>query len=444
MKRLIENNLVEWKNREKKMPLLIFGARQTGKTTTIYEFGKTYYSNIAVFNFEAGEKLSTIFDGDLNPSRIVNELEIFSGQSINQSTLIFFDEIQYCPKALTSLKYFSEQATGYSIIAAGSLLGVAVNRRNTKKNENKTADEKGVSFPVGKVEILTMYPMNFEEFLQAANPYLLDNIKECYKTNSPLSETSHEKAMELYRIYLFTGGMPRAVADYLEKKDFDFVRIKQNEILVLYAADMAKYTTPAEQVKIAAIYDSIPSQLAKENKKFQYNMVGSAARAATYETGLDWLKNAGLVLKCEKTQEGKIPLNNYVDMLSYKVYISDIGLLNAKSAVPKNIVLTGSGFGGEAKGAMTENYVAQELTFNGHSLYYWESNGKAEIDFLLQSGEGVIPVEVKAAENVQSKSLKEFVKRYGPPYSIRISAKNFGFENSIKSVPLYAVFCIKL
>ena len=247
----------------------------------------------------------------------------------------------------------------------------------------------------------------------------------------------------LSNLILITGGMPCAVAEYLEKKDLDFVRIRQNEILVLYTADMAKYTTRAEQVKIAAIYDSIPSQLARENRKFQYSMVGSGARAVSHETGLDWLKNSGLVLKCEKTREGKIPLKNYSDMLSYKVYMSDTGLLNAKSAVPKNIVLTGTGFGGEAKGAMTENYVAQELAFNGHALYYWESGGKAEIDFLLQSSEGVIPVEVKAAENVQAKSLKEFIKRYSPPYSIRISAKNFGFENSIKSVPLYAVFCIK-
>ena len=443
MKRLIENNLIEWKNRDNKMPLLVFGARQTGKTTTIYEFGKNHYSNIAVFNFEAGEKLSAIFNGDLDPARIVNELEVFSGQSINRSTLVFFDEVQYCPRALTSLKYFSEQAPDYNIIAAGSLLGVAVNRGKTKRNGNNAADEKGVSFPVGKVEILTMYPMNFEEFLQAANPFLLDSIKECYKTNSPLPETSHGKAMELYRTYLFTGGMPQAVADYLEKKDLDFVRVRQNEILVLYAADMAKYTTAAEQVKITAIYDSIPSQLARENKKFQYKMVGSGARAASYETGLDWLKNAGLVLKCGKTREGKIPLNNYADMLSYKIYFSDVGLLNARSAVPKNIVLTGSGFGAEAKGAMTENYVAQELAFNGQSLFYWESGGKAEIDFLLQSGEGVIPIEVKAAENVQSKSLKEFVKRYSPPHSIRISTRNFGFENKIKSVPLYAVFCIR-
>jgi len=442
MKRLLELDLIEWKNRESKMPLLVYGARQTGKTTTIFEFGKNHYLSVVLFNFEAGEKLTTIFDGDLSPARIIHELEIYSGQSINRGTLIFFDEIQYCPRALTSLKYFCEQAPEYNIIAAGSLLGVAVNRRITKNNA-ETGDEKGISFPVGKVEILTMYPMNFEEFLMAANPYLLENIKECYLTNSPLSETAHEKALELYRTYLFTGGMPRAVADYLEKDDFDFVRIKQNEILVLYTADMAKYTTRSEQVKIAAIYDSIPAQLARENKKFQYSIVGSGARAAFYETGLDWLKNAALVLKCEKAREGKIPLKSYVDMLSYKVYMSDVGLLNAKSAVPKNILLTGSGLGGEAKGAMTENYVAQELTFNGHQLYYWESGGKAEVDFLLQNSEGVIPVEVKSAENVQAKSLKEFVKKYSPPYSIRISARNFGFENNIKSIPLYAIFCIK-
>jgi predicted AAA+ superfamily ATPase len=438
MKRLIEIKLLEWKRRPDKMPLLVYGARQVGKTTTVFNFGKTHYANTAVFNFENNEPLAAIFDKDLNPARILTELEIMSGQSIVKGgTLLFFDEVQACPNALTSLKYFCEQAPEYHIIAAGSLLGVALNRK-----DKKTDDGRKVSFPVGKVNILTMYPMSFEEFLSAVNPHLLTAIQERYAGNSPLSEPLHEKALELYRTYLYVGGMPKAVSEYIEKNDYDFVRIRHNEILSLYSSDTAKYTTQSEQIKINAVYNSIPWQLAKENKKFQYSLIGSYARAASYEVGLTWLKSAGLILQSTKTREGKAPLAYYVDSLSYKVYLSDVGLLNAKGNAPKNLVLAG-GLGGEARGAMTENYVAQELTANGHTVYYWESGGKAEIDFVLQLGDGIVPVEVKAADNVQSKSLKQFIGKYNPPYSIRISAKNFGFENNIKSVPLYAVFCVK-
>jgi len=447
MERIIEKTLLEWKERKNKMPLLVFGARQVGKTTTIFNFGKKHFANVVLFNFESNEKLAKIFDADLSPKRIIEELEYFSAQSISKrNTLIFFDEVQDCPKALTSLKYFCEQAPEYTIIAAGSLLGVAVNRKKKRVAKTKGAidyEGKGVSYPVGKVELAYMHPMNFEEFLLAVNTPLVNAIKNAYANNSSLSEHIHDKALELYRTFLFTGGMPKAVLEYIEKQDFDFVRIRQHEILTLYAADMGKYTTESEQVKINAIYESIPSQLAKENKKFQYSLIGSHARAASYEVGLDWLKSAGLVIKCNKAKEGKISLVNYLDLLSYKIFMSDVGLLNAKSAIPKNMVITGLGQGGEAKGAMTENYVACELAFNSHLLHYWESDGKAEIDFLIQTDEGVIPIEVKSADNVQSKSLKEFVKRFNPPYSIRISSKNFGFENNIKSVPLYAVFCIK-
>jgi predicted AAA+ superfamily ATPase len=237
--------------------------------------------------------------------------------------------------------------------------------------------------------------------------------------------------------------MPRAVACFAKDKDYEGVRIHQNEIHALYSLDMAKYTSESEQVKIKSIYSSIPSQLARENKKFQYSLVKSGARAASYEEGLDWLITAGLVIKCNKVTAPKLPLSSYMDLLSYKVYMSDVGLLAAKGGIPKNIVLTSTNLGSEAKGAMTENYVAAELTAYGHAIAYWESNGKAEVDFLLQTEEGVIPVEVKSEDNVQAKNLKEYIKRYEPTYSIRISSKNFGFENNIKSVPLYAVFCIK-
>ena len=443
MKRLIEAKLLNWKGRESKMPLLIYGARQVGKTTTIFEFGKTHYVNIVTLNFESSAQLAAVFDKDLNPERIVTELERLSAQSIHKkNTLIFFDEVQVCPNGLTSLKYFCEQALEYHIVAAGSLLGVALNRNKGKKKNGEDDDKHRVSFPVGKVEILTMYPMTFEEFLLSVNSFLLTAIRESYANDTPLSAPLHEKALELYRTYLYMGGMPKAVSEYMEKRDYDYIRICQNEIVSLYSDDMAKYTTQSEQIKIAAVYDSIPSQLARENKKFQYSLIGSHARAASYEIGLSWLKSAGLVLNSTKIREGRMPLACYADNLCYKIYMSDVGLLNAKSNAPKNLVISDA-LGGEAKGAMTENYVAQELTANGHTIYYWESGGKAEIDFVIQLGDYIVPIEVKSADNVQSKSLKQFVGKYSPVYSIRVSAKNFGFENNIKSVPLYAVFCIR-
>lgn len=445
MKRLIETALLDWKNRKNKMPLLVYGARQVGKTTTIVAFGKAHYTNTVTFNFESNAQLAAIFDKDLNPLRIISELEILSGKSIHKkNTLLFFDEIQACPNALTSLKYFCEQAHGYHVIAAGSLLGVVLNRKRTKtKEKNGYADDAGsVSFPVGKVEILTMYPMTFEEFLFSVNSALMDAIQKGYEKNIPLSEPLHEKALDFYRDYLYVGGMPKAVAEYADRCDEDYIRIRQNEILSLYSSDMAKYTTQSEQIKTAAIYDSIPSQLAKENKKFQYSMIGSHARATSYEIGMSWLKLAGLVIISTKAREGKMPLAFYADNLSYKIYMSDIGLLNAKSNTPKNLVLSDR-VSAEAKGAMTENYVAQELAANGHTIYYWESSGKAEIDFVIQLGDNAVPIEVKSSDNVRAKSLKQFIGKYSPTYSIRVSTRNFGFENKIKSVPLYAVFCIR-
>ena len=445
MERKIDQALLAWKEKKDRMPLVLFGARQVGKTTTIFNFGKKHYANVVLFNFEMNKPLAKIFASDLNPTRIVSELEFFSSQSITKGeTLIIFDEVQECGNALTALKYFCEQAPQYHIIAAGSLLGVAVNKKKRLKAKGIEDDEnqKGVSYPVGKVDLMNMYPMNFEEFLLAVNPPFLSTIKNAFQSNTALPQHMHDKALELYRVYLFTGGMPKAVFEYKNNSDLDFIRIRQHEILTLYVADTGKYTTESEQVKINAIYDSIPSQLAKENSKFQYSVVGSHARAASYEVGLEWLLNAGVVIKCRKVTAAKVSLENYIDLLSYKIYMSDVGLFNAKSSVPKNIILTGLGQGGESKGAMVENYVACELAFNSHKIYYWESDGKAEVDFLIQTDDGVIPIEVKAAENVQAKSLKELIKRYNPPYSIRVTSRNFGFENGIKSVPLYAVFCI--
>ncbi len=430
MKRKIENYLITWKDSKDRKPLILQGARQVGKTYSTLTFGKKYYKTTAYFNFEDNSELSSIFDRNLDTERIIMELSAKSGQTIlKNQTLIFFDEIQACERALTSLKYFNEQSNEYHIIAAGSLLGVAVNREK-------------YSFPVGKVDMKTLYPLDFEEFLIALKEQaLIDIIKQSYDSNTPNS--LHEKCMDLYKRYLIVGGMPAAIKEFVEKKDFDFVMATQKNINDSYIADMAKYATPHETTKIMAAFNSIAAQLAKENKKFQYKIIKSGARAHEYETPLDWLKASGVILKCNKVNEGKLPLSAYTDFSSFKVYMTDTGLLCSKFDIPPNVILADTDAFNNFKGALTENYVAFSLTCSGHTPYYWESNGQAEVDFVIQDKEGnIIPIEVKAAENVRAKSLNIFIKRYKPSYSMRISGKNFGFENQIKSVPLYATWLI--
>lgn len=430
MKRKIEEKLLEWKNRKNHKPLIIDGARQVGKTHSILTFGKGYYKNTVYFNFENARDLMKIFEKDLNPERIIKELSVFSGNSIlEKDTLIIFDEIQACEKALTSLKYFCEEKPDYDVICAGSLLGVALNREN-------------YSFPVGKVEMIRMYPMDFEEFLWALDKKeLSEMIKEHFNTNEIFS--LHDKGMEYYKKYLVIGGMPRVVLDYIETKNFDFVYSTQKTLNDSYIADMAKYATPYETVKIMNAFNSIPSQLAKENKKFQYKVIKSGARANEYEVPIEWLVSSGVINKCIKITEGKFPLKAYSDPSSFKIYLTDTGLLCSKFEIPVNMILYGNDNFSEFKGALTENYVCSALAMNNYTPYYFEKNQTLEIDFIIQDKEGnIIPVEVKSAEHVRATSLNNYVKRYSPKYSIRISGKNFGFENGIKSVPLYAVFCL--
>lgn len=430
MERKIMDWLQKWKKSKNRKPLILQGARQVGKTYSTLMFGKKEYKSTAYFNFESNTELISIFERDLEPERIIRELSVLSGQSIfEEDTLIFFDEIQACERALTSLKYFNEKANGYHIIAAGSLLGVALNRET-------------YSFPVGKVDMKTLYPLDFEEFLKAINKQeISEDIKECYKNNREYS--LHNYAMDLYKKYLVIGGMPAVIKEYLETDDFNFVLSTQKNINNSYIADMAKYATPNETTKIMAAFNSIPSQLAKENKKFQYKIIKSGARAYEYETPLEWLKASGVIIKCNKCEEGKLPLSAYTDFNSFKVYIADIGLLSAKIGIPANVILSDLPSFNNFKGAITENYVAKALVSNDHDIYYWESKGQAEVDFVIQDEEGnIIPIEVKAADNVRAKSLNQFIKKYEPPYAIRISGKNYGFENGIKSVPLYATFCI--
>ena len=432
MRRLIVEKLLKWKNNPNKKPLVVFGARQVGKTYSILQFAKKEYDDVLYFNFENNKPLASVFEKDVDVKRILIALSALSGkQIVPNKTAIIFDEIQACPQAITSLKYFCENAPEYHIISAGSLLGVAVNREQ-------------ISFPVGKIDSFTMYPMNFKEFLWATeNNTLLEMIEECFENNTPLMDVLHEKAMGLYRTYLLVGGMPECVSEYVKTNDFDFVKVKQNRIFSDYTSDMSKYSTKAEALRHEATYNSVPSQLAKENKKFQYSLIGSNARSRVYEDSIHWLTKAGIVLRCDKVNEVKNPVEFFKDNLSFKIYMSDVGLLSAKMMLSPSTVLSDINFSGEVKGAMTENYVATQLVANDVHLYYWASESKAEVDFIWQADGIAVPVECKANDNVRSRSLNVCMEKYKPECAIRISGKNFGFENGIKSVPLYAVFCIR-
>jgi uncharacterized protein len=431
MERKIAKQLAEWKNALHRKPLLLKGARQVGKTWSLLDFGKKHYKNVLYFNFESNKDLHGIFDRDLAPGRLLNELSAYAGQSILENeSLIIFDEIQACERALTSLKYFEEEAPAFHVAAAGSLLGVAVKRNN-------------YSFPVGKVDILSMYPLDFDEYLLATgNEKLLPIIEECYENDSPCS--LHNKLLDIYKQYVFTGGMPKVVHEYASSGDLNLVVAEQKNIANSYVADMAKYADPQETVRIMSAYNSLPSQLAKENKKFQYKIIKTGARASNYESAIDWLEAAGLVIRCEKVSSARFPLKTQAERSFFKLYMHDTGLLCALMGIPPNAFLSDLPGMDYIKGAIAENYVATVLKANAYNPYYWESQGKAEVDFLIQTRSGdIIPVEVKSSENVRTKSLQQFVSRYKPPLSIRISAKNFGFENRIKSVPFYAATCIR-
>ncbi|HOR90601.1 MAG TPA: AAA family ATPase [Clostridia bacterium] len=431
MKRMIEDKLNKWKVSGSRKPLLLMGARQVGKTYSCLEFGKNNYQNVVYLNFEGDMRLlHDIFREDLEPARIVQELSYYSKQAIiPEKTLIIFDEIQACEMALNSLKYFCENAPQYNIIAAASLLGIAINRGK-------------YSFPVGKVDMVTMYPMSFDEFLYACGKdLLLEKIKESFSSFKPLSAVYHEEALSLYHSYLVIGGYPAVVKTYLEKNDFNVVKAQQANIANAYIADMAKYSTPNITIKSTDIFNTLPAQLAKENTKFRYNIIKSSARAKDYELSLQWLKAANVVLESIKATEAKHPLSVYQEIDSFKIYYSDVGLLSYKAGIQPQDVISNI-TSDRARGMLAENYVAQQLVAAGYPLNYWQSSGTAEIDFIIRIDDSIIPIEVKSADNVRSRSLSVFADKYNPDYAIRFSTKNFGYENSIKSIPLYAVFCL--
>ena len=431
MYRKIMQYLVDWKNSPQRKPLILQGARQVGKTYTALEFGRKYYENVAYFNFETNPSLNETFSENISPEYLIPVLSHISGQTIvREKTLIIFDEVQLCERALTSLKYFCEDANEYHIIVAGSLLGVAVNR-------------KEFSFPVGKVDIKTMYPLDIEEFMLALGEEKLINlIRQCFEENKPMPAALHTAALELYRKYLVVGGMPECVAKYAETKDFILIRHIQDMILAGYLNDMSKYNTSNEIKKTSLVYNNITVQLSKKNTRFQYKLIKKGARAAEFENAIEWLNLSGIISQIYKLEQIKKPPENYRDIDSFKIYISDCGLLCAKKEIDASDILYKNSELDDFKGGMVENYVNQILLSNGYTSYYWESDREAEIDFIIQRQGKIIPIEVKAAENVKAKSLKIYTKLFEPEYSIKLSEKNFGFENSINTVPLYAAFLI--
>jgi len=431
MKRKISGKLLAWKNKPNRMPLLLYGARQVGKTHVLREFGGECYKNTAYINFETNMTVSSYFGENIEPGRIVRFLETEANARITPGdTLVIFDEIQSCERALTSLKYFNEETPEYHIACAGSLLGVALNRDR-------------YSFPVGNVDSLLMLPLDFEEFLWAlGEDKLCGHIKTSFDSDEALPAALHEKALDLYRLYLIVGGMPKPIIEYAQAKSLISVPETQNKIINDYISDMAKYASSSESVKIRAAYNSIPVQLAKDNKKFQYRLAQKGGTAAIFGAAIDWLQFAGIVLKCARIEHGYMPLSVYNDLASFKLYMGDVGLLTMKSGISQQTVLASGEIHNVFLGSVSENYVAQCLAAKGYDLYYWTSDGVAELDFVIQKDNDIIPIEVKTGTTTKSKSLNMFAEKYRPPYSIRVSSKHFGFENNIKSVPLYAVFCI--
>ncbi len=429
MHRKIEEELKKWKY-DYKMPFMLIGARQTGKTYILEEFCKNNFNNYIYINLDKEENIAEIFKNTIDPETIIEKIEIIKNVIVNpEDTIIFLDEIQESERAITSLKYFCESDKPYKIVCAGSLLGVKINRFKS-------------SFPVGKITIKYLYPMDFEEFLGAlGEDKLIDEIKIHYDSNEALMNPIHEKALDLYKKYLVLGGMPILINNFIENNcNISHVNFDLQELIITsYLADMNKYTENSEGIKNGQIYNSIPKELARVNNTFKYSIVDKDARKIRYESSLDWLLASNMILKCDLVDKNESPLKAFANSSKFKLYLSDVGLLRALSNLDYSEILLDKNE--MFKGVLTENYIACELYPKSKELYYYNFD-RYEIDFLIKIDGNIIPVEVKSGRRIDSKSLKEYIKKYNPKYSIRISAKNFGFENNIKSIPLYAVFCI--
>ncbi len=428
MKRDAIKELYQWKENDDRKPLIMLGARQVGKTWLMQEFAKEAYPKYAYVNFEDNDTLRGLFEHDFDIPRIIASLEWTTGVSINGNTLIILDEIQEATRGITALKYFAEKAPQYHVMAAGSLLGIAMHKSD--------------SFPVGKVDFMHLYPLSFFEFLEAIGETKMVDLLKAKEW--PMITMFRNKFEERLRQYYFVGGMPAAVSSFVSDNNLGKVRTIQNAILEAYERDFSKHAPAIEVPRIRMVWRSIPAQLAKENKKFIYGVVKEGARAKDFELAIEWLKDAGLVYKVNRCKKAQLPLAAYEDFSAFKMFLSDIGLMCAMSNVPAQSLLGGNVLFSDFKGALTEQYVLQQLkTHPSLSIYYWSAeNSRGEIDFLLQQEEKILPIEVKAEENLQAKSLRAFIERNPELQGIRLSMSPYREQDWLTNYPLYSVLAI--
>ena len=428
IERDIEKDLRLWNERSDRKPLILQGARQVGKTWILKHFGKKYFENIAYFNFDKTKELRQFFENSKEPTRIIQNLSLVNGSAITPGkTLIIFDEIQECNEALNSLKYFCEEAPEYAIACAGSLLGVALSR--------------GASFPVGKTDFLKMFPLTFREFLTAADKPLQQYADGLFDTNreiEPIPDIFFNKFLEKFKTFFISGGMPEPVVKMLSTYDTNEVQYSLNNLLEAYTLDFSKHIQNNDIPKLNQIWNSLPSQLAKENKKFLYQAVKPGARAREYENSLEWLIKSGLVYKIFCNTKPALPLDAYDDITSFKIYLPDVGLLRNMSKLDPRILIEGSRLFTEFKGSLTENYILTSLVKQFNQVpKYWKSNNKAEVDFIIQYNNQIIPIEVKSDENIRSKSMAVYKKEYNPKICIRYSLRNLKYDGNTINIPLF-------
>ena len=424
MYRIAIENLYEWKNKKNRKPLIIQGARQVGKTWLMKEFGKKAYKNTVYINFDSNSNMKELFETDLDVERLIMGIELYSGiKIVPEETLIIFDEVQEVPRAISSLKYFYENAQQYHIVCAGSLLGVALH--------------EGTSFPVGKIDFLKLYPLSFKEFLLATGNEKFLKLVE--NNDYQMIKVFKQKFIDMLKYYYFVGGMPECVLHFSENKDFNEVREIQKRILLAYEQDFSKHAPNDIVPKIRMIWNSIPSQLAKENKKFIYGLVREGGRAKDFETAIMWLSDCGLIHKISRVNSVGIPLKAYEDLKAFKLFIVDIGLLGCITGLSSQTILYKNELFTEFKGAITEQYVCQQLkSVSDLGLYYYTNDrGSCEVDFIIDTGEDVMPIEVKAETNLKAKSLKTYREKYNPKLSIRMSMADFKAEDGLINLPLY-------
>ena len=426
MQRLILQELLAWKTSANRKPLILKGARQVGKTWILKKFGAEHFKKCIYLNFETSTVLQELFEPDFDLKRILSIIEIVSGVSADADTLLIFDEIQEARKGLTALKYFYENAPDYFVVAAGSFLGVSLQQSHT--------------FPVGKVDFLFLYPLSFEEFLLNSGEELLH--RHLREGNTAIIQPFHEKLVSLLREFYFTGGMPEVLDTWLKKRDMNEVRALQQKILLGYENDFGKYAPAAAVPKIRLVWGSVIRQLAKENQKFAYSELKKGARAQEFEISIQWLVSAGLVYKCHRISKPTVPLKSYADPNAFKLFLLDVGLLNAMAGIDAQTILLKNQVLKEYKGVMTEQFICQELR-QKYELFYWSSErGNAELDFLIQRESSIIPIEVKAEENLKAKSLAVYAEKFKPREAIRFSMSFFREQDWMRNMPLYAVFFV--